>query len=70
MFYVVRGELKMNFRDRIVYLKEQEFIIVPKGDEHKPEATEEVWVMLIEPATTLNTGNVINELTKTTLEKI
>jgi mannose-6-phosphate isomerase-like protein (cupin superfamily) len=70
LFYVIHGELKMNFRDKIIYVKEHEFIVVPKGVEHKPEASEEVWVMLIEPASTLNTGNVVNEFTKTTLERI
>jgi mannose-6-phosphate isomerase-like protein (cupin superfamily) len=70
LFYVVHGELKMNFRDKTVCVQEQEFIIVPKGVEHKPEAPEEAWVMLIEPASTLNTGNVMNEFTRTTLDKI
>jgi mannose-6-phosphate isomerase-like protein (cupin superfamily) len=70
LFYIVRGELKMNFRDKSVYVQEHEFIIVPKGVEHKPEASEEVWVMLIEPASTLNTGNLVNEFTKTNLDKI
>jgi mannose-6-phosphate isomerase-like protein (cupin superfamily) len=53
-----------------VVLNEGEFFIVPKGVEHRPVAPEEVWVMLFEPATTLNTGNIISEMTKTTLESI
>jgi mannose-6-phosphate isomerase-like protein (cupin superfamily) len=60
LFYVIKGRFKMEFRDRIVELNENEFIIVPKGVEHKPVADEEVEVMLFEPKTTLNTGNVNN----------
>lgn len=70
MFLVVKGTMLMNFRDRTVTVCENEFIIVPRGVEHKPEAAEEVWVILFEPASTLNTGNVINDLTKSTLGKI
>ena len=57
----------MEFRDRTVAVNEGEMLIVPKGVEHKPVADEEVWVMLFEPATTLNTGNVVNERTKSEL---
>ena len=57
MFYVIKGNFKMEFRDKIVNLNEEEFIIVPKGIEHRPVAKEEVHVMLFEPATTLNTGD-------------
>lgn len=60
----------MEFRDKNVLLNEGEFLIVPKGVEHRPVATEEVWVMLFEPASTLNTGDTINELTKFELEKL
>jgi len=70
MFYVLQGSFDMHFRDKIVTIQQNEFIIVPRGVEHKPVATEEVSVMLFEPATTLNTGNVLNELTKETLQKI
>ena len=70
LFYVLKGEFKMEFRDRIVQLNENEFLIVPRGVEHKPVAKEEVAVMLFEPATTLNTGNVKNEFTKSELAKI
>lgn len=70
MFLVVKGKFKMEFRDKTVELNEGEFIIVPKGIEHKPVADEEVEVMLFEPATTLNTGNTRGELTRDTLEKI
>lgn len=70
MFYVVKGSFDMHFRDRIVTIGEGEFIVVPRGVEHKPVAADEVCVMLFEPAGTLNTGNVENELTKRNLKTI
>jgi mannose-6-phosphate isomerase-like protein (cupin superfamily) len=70
MFLIVKGTLKMEFRDRTEILKPGEFIIVPKGVEHKPVADEEVELLLFEPASTLNTGNIENERTKKHLEKI
>ena len=70
LFYVVRGRFRMDFRDREVWLEEGEFIVVPRGVEHCPVAEEEAHVMLFEPASTLNTGNVRGELTQTELEKI
>lgn len=70
MFYVLKGEFNMEFRDHIVLLKENEFIIVPKGTEHRPVAKEEVSVMLFEPASTLNTGDTTGELTKEVLDRI
>ncbi|MBC7937145.1 MAG: cupin domain-containing protein [Rhizobacter sp.] len=70
LFYVISGVLKMEYRDKIVVINENEFLIVPRGVEHKPVADEEVAVMLFEPTTTLNTGNTYNDLTKHTLEKI
>ena len=70
MFYVLKGSFNMEFRDKTVMINENEFIIVPRGVEHRPVAPEEVSVMLFEPATTLNTGNVVNELTKESLQKI
>jgi mannose-6-phosphate isomerase-like protein (cupin superfamily) len=69
-FFVLKGTLRMVFRDRTVTIKEGEMLIVPKGTEHLPIADEEVWVMLFEPAATLNTGNVISERTRQELEKI
>ncbi|WP_207430291.1 cupin domain-containing protein [Sabulibacter ruber] len=57
MFLVVKGSFKMEFRDHTVDLHEGEFLIVPRGVEHRPVAPEEVSVMLFEPASTLNTGN-------------
>ena len=70
LFLVVKGTLKMEFRDRIEKVNEGEFIIVPRGVEHKPVANEEVHILLFEPASTLNTGNVENEKTRKTLERI
>ena len=70
LFFVVNGKLKMEFRDRTVEVNEGEIIIVPRGVEHKPVADEEVWIMLFEPASTLNTGNIVNERTKTQLQTI
>ena len=70
MFYVLKGNFDMELRDRTINIQENEFIIIPKGIEHRPVAREEVSVMLFEPATTLNTGNVVNELTKESLKKI
>ena len=68
MFLVVRGQLTLKLRDRDIALNEGEFFVVPRGVEHLPVAPEEVWVMLFEPAETLNTGNVRNERTRTDLE--
>ena len=61
LFFVVKGRFRMEFRDRHVWLEEGEFLIVPRGIEHRPVADEEAQVLLFEPATTLNTGNVRNE---------
>ena len=70
LFYVVKGKLRMEFRDKTVEMESGEMIVVPKGVEHKPVAVEEVHVMLFEPATTLNTGNVENERTRKELETL
>lgn len=70
MFYVLKGQFKMEFRDRTVELKEGEFLIVPRGVEHRPVAEEEVSIMLFEPATIVNTGAKENELTKLELERL
>jgi mannose-6-phosphate isomerase-like protein (cupin superfamily) len=63
LFLVLRGELEMHLENEVVTIGEGEFFIVPRGVEHKPVAREEVHVLLFEPATTLNTGNVENERT-------
>lgn len=70
MFLVISGILKIEFRDKVVELKPNEFIIVPRGVEHRPVAESEVSVMLFEPNTTLNTGDIKNELTRENLEEI
>ncbi len=70
LFYVVKGRLRMEFRDRSVDVAAGEFIIVPRGVEHRPVADAEVEVMLFEPSTTLNTGNVRNERTRERLERL
>lgn len=70
MFLVISGRLLMQFRDREVWAGPGEFIVVPHGVDHRPVAPEEVQVMLIEPAGTLNTGNVRNERTVTEVEAI
>jgi mannose-6-phosphate isomerase-like protein (cupin superfamily) len=70
LFYVIKGSFDMEFRDKTVTLNEDEFIIVPHGVEHRPVAKEEVEVMLFEPASTLNTGNIENERTVKKLLKI
>lgn len=63
LFYVVRGSIDIELRDRTVTLGEGEFFIVPRGVEHRPVAKDEAHVMLFEPAGTLNTGNVRNART-------
>lgn len=74
LFLVIRGRLRMKFREHGVEREETiqpgEFIIVPRGMEHMPVANEEVAVMLLEPKTTLNTGNVRNERTREKLQRI
>jgi mannose-6-phosphate isomerase-like protein (cupin superfamily) len=70
MFMVVRGRFRMEFRDREVWLEEGEFIIIPRGVEHRPVADEETHVLLFEPASTLNTGNAQSEMTVRELERI
>lgn len=70
MFYVVKGSFDMELRDKTVVVNKGEFIIIPKGVEHRPNAAEEVEIMLFEPATTLNTGNILNERTIANLDRI
>jgi mannose-6-phosphate isomerase-like protein (cupin superfamily) len=70
LFLVVQGRFRMDFRDRQVWLETGEFIIVPRGVEHRPVAEEEVHVMLFEPASTLNTGNAESNLTVEQLQRI
>jgi mannose-6-phosphate isomerase-like protein (cupin superfamily) len=70
LFYVIKGSLVIQFRDKDVTLNPGEFLIIPRGVEHRPIATEEVHVMLFEPATTLNTGNTQNDFTVKNLDQI
>lgn len=70
LFLVVKGKLVMHFKGRDVPVEEGEFIVVPRGVEHKPEALGEAHVMLFEPKSTLNTGNVRNERTLEKLERV
>ena len=70
MFYVVKGMLTVKFKDKDICLQEGESIIIPKGIEHMPVAPEEVHVLLIEPKSTLNTGNIVNDKTVEKLERI
>ena len=70
LFLVVKGRMLMRFREREVWVDEGEFIIVPCRVEHMPVAPEEVHVVLLEPKSTLNTGNVQNERTIAQLDQI
>ena len=70
LFWVVKGRLLIKFRDKDVTLDEGEFLIVPRGVEHKPVAAEEVHVLLFEPKSTVNTGNVRSDRTVRELEAI
>jgi mannose-6-phosphate isomerase-like protein (cupin superfamily) len=70
MFLVVRGNLRLEFRESVVELRPGELVVVPRGVEHRPVADDEVEVLLFEPASTLNTGNVRNERTVAEPERI
>jgi len=75
MFLVVKGRFRMDSRDQNgreqqEWINEGEFIVVPRGVEHRPVAEEECWVVLFEPASTLNTGNVVNERTVADLQRV
>jgi mannose-6-phosphate isomerase-like protein (cupin superfamily) len=67
---VVKGRFRMELRDRNIWLEEGEFLIVPRAVEHRPVAEQECWVLLFEPASTLNTGNVENERTLHELQRV
>lgn len=70
LFLVIKGRLLIKLRDRDIWLDEGEFTIIPRGVEHLPVAEEEVHVLLLEPKSTLNTGNVQNERTVADLKQI
>ena len=70
LFLVHRGHFRLELRDRVLELGPGELVIVPRGVEHRPVADEEVEVLLFEPATTLNTGNVRNDRTLDELARL
>lgn len=75
LFLVVKGRLRMEYRDKDLrdhheWIEEGEFIVVPRGVEHRPVAEEECWLLLFEPASTLNTGNIVNERTLHDLQHV
>ena len=70
LFLVIKGNLLIKLRDRDIQLREGEFAIIPRGVEHLPIAEEEAHVLLLEPKTTLNTGNVVNERTRAKLDRV
>jgi mannose-6-phosphate isomerase-like protein (cupin superfamily) len=70
LFLVIKGRLQMRFRDRDIWLEEGEFLIVPRGVKHLPVAPKETHVLLFEPRSTLNTGNVGGDRTVKDLERI
>ena len=70
LFLVVKGQLRIEFRDRAVTLEEGEFLVVPRGVEHRPVAVELCEVVLFEPASTLNTGNIQDERTRENLDRV
>ena len=70
MFLVVKGRLQIKLRDGDIFLEEGEFVIIPRGVEHLPIAEEEAHVLLLEPKSTLNTGNLRNERTVAEPERI
>lgn len=70
LFFVLKGKLIIHLKDQILELHENQMVVIPKGVEHKPEAPEEVWLMLFEPGGTLNTGNIRNAYTHETLKRL
>ena len=70
LFYVIKGRLEMHFRDNVEVLEPGQIIVVPKGVEHKPMATEETWIMLFEPQSIDHTGGVETPLRQKTIKRI
>ena len=70
LFLVIKGRFRMELRDRHIWIEQGEFLVVPRGVEHRPVADEEAWIALFEPAGTLNTGNIQNERTHQELERV
>ncbi|MCI4643657.1 MAG: cupin domain-containing protein [Hyphomonadaceae bacterium] len=70
LFYIVKGALRMEFEDHTVQLREGDILTVPKGVRHFPVADEECWVMLIEPASTKHTGEVVTDRTRSLQDQL
>ncbi len=70
LFYIIKGTLHIEFRDKKITLNEGEMLIIPRGVEHKPIAHEEVWILLFEPSNIKHTGDVKHEYTKETFDQI
>ena len=70
LFFVINGTLNIELPNKLIELKSGEFIIIPKGVDHKPYSNDEVSVLLFEPKSTLNTGNVNNQLTISDIQNI
>lgn len=70
LFFVVKGRFRMEYRDRSEWVEAGEFVVVPRGVEHRPVAEEEAHVMLFEPAGTVNTGNATGGMTQEALDRI
>ena len=70
MFFVVEGKLIMEMEDQTLEVNEGEFLIVPRGTNHLPKAEGEAKIMMFEPASTLNTGNVVNDKTVSNLKRL
>ncbi len=70
LFLVIKGRMNLEFRDRVETLEEGEFCIVPRGVEHRPVAEEECHILLFEPASTRNTGNITSDRTHDVLDRI
>lgn len=70
LFFVISGTLFIELQDQTLEINPGEFVVIPKGVEHKPYANEEVELLLFEPATTLNTGDKVNDMTVTELDRI
>ncbi|MGY3231705.1 mannose-6-phosphate isomerase-like protein (cupin superfamily) [Luteibacter sp. HA06] len=70
LFYIVKGSLRLEFEDRAVTLNEGDFLTVPSGVRHNPVAEEECWVLLIEPASTLHTGDEVTSRTRSLAEQM
>ena len=70
MFLIIKGTLKLEFRDRTITLHQGEMLVIPKGIEHKPIAEEEVHLFLFEPTSTKHTGEIVHEMTKTDHDRI